>query len=186
MIESRTKIKILSIIIICFFMILISCDADHGIAPKPCEIIEHESETTGFNGRITFVGTWPDTIKRTHIVMFKDPLLTLLDFNIFNLKYVSLEIPFGSVNHNYNSADSSFWPLDGIIEAGEYSYIAVAQQSTLEYSPSREDWFVVGVYYAEGDTTTPGILTIPENINVDGINILCDFDNPPPQPPGGN
>jgi hypothetical protein len=183
MIRSRTKIKILSILIVFFFMLLVSCDSDHGIAPKP---IIDKSETTGFSGRITFVGTWPDSIQRTHIVMFKDPLLTALDFNIINLKYVSLEIPFGAEFYDYNSADSSFWPLDGIIEAGEYAYLSVAQQSTVELTFLRKDWFVTGVYYAEGDTTQPGTLTIPEITMVKNINIICDFDNPPPQPPGGN
>jgi hypothetical protein len=82
--------------------------------------------------------------------------------------------------------DTFLFPYSGIIEPGEYAYLAVAQQSTPEISYLRKDWFVAGVYYAEGDTTMPGILTIPENTNVDSINILCDFDNPPPQPPGGN
>ncbi|RKY95100.1 MAG: hypothetical protein DRQ01_00655 [Ignavibacteriae bacterium] len=173
--------KILSIIFICFFIILVSCDSEHGIAPK-----RYVAETTGFGGNIVFYGVWPDSIKRTHIVMFKDPLLTSLNFNILNLKYLSLEIPFGVGYYNYSSADTFLFPFDGIIEAGEYAYLAVAQQSTEELSFERKDWFVTGVYYANGDTTTPGILTIPANTMVRDINIICDFDNPPPQPPGGN
>ena len=161
--------------------LLISCNSEHGIAPKP-----YVPETTGFSGRITFVGIWPDSIQRTHVVMFKDPLLTPSDFTILNLKFISWEIPFGVGYYNYSSADSSYFPPDGIIEAGEYSYIGVAQQSTVELSLSRKDWFIAGVYYADGDTSQPGKLTIPENTMVRNINIICDFDNPPPQPPGGN
>ena len=157
------------------------CDTEHGIAPKL-----YVAETTGFGGNIVFYGAWPDSIKRTHIVMFKDPLLTSSDFNIFNLKFVSLEIPFGVGYYNYSSADTFLFPFDGIIEAGEYAYLAVAQQTTDEYTPFREDWFVAGVYYAEGDTTQPGTLSIPENTMVRDINIICDFENPPSQPPGGN
>ena len=57
---------------------------------------------------------------------------------------------------------------------------------TYPRSLSRKDWFVTGVYYANEDTTIPGILTIPEDTFVDNINIYCDFDNHPPQPTGGN
>ncbi|MDH3269236.1 MAG: hypothetical protein OEM46_10325, partial [Ignavibacteria bacterium] len=85
----------------------------------------------------------------------------------------------------YSSTDSSIIPLiQEDIPPSVYHYIAVA--SAKEISLSREDWFVTGVYYANGDTTTPGILSIPKDSYVDNINIYCDFDNPPPQPPGGN
>ncbi len=171
------KLLISSILLI----LLLSCNSEHGIAPKP-----YIPETTGFSGRINFVGSWPDSIKRTHVVMFKDPLLAPSDFTILNLRFISWEIPFGVGYYIYSSADSSYFPPDGIIESGEYSYIGVAQQSTVELSLSRKDWIVAGVYYANGDTTQPGKLTIPENTMVRNINIICNFDNPPPQPPGGN
>jgi len=164
-----------------FLVLFLSCNSDHGIAPKP-----FVPETTGFSGRITFVGIWPDSIQRTHIVLFKDPLLAPSDFTILNLRFISWEIPFGVGYYIYSSADSSYFPPDGIIEAGEYSYVAVAQQSTDELSLSRKDWFVAGVYYADGDTSQPGKLIIPEKTMVRNIDIICNFDNPPPQPPGGN
>jgi len=180
-----TKIKYLTLIASSFILILISCESEHGIEPKPYIPPPPPDSTTGFSGRITFIGTWPDSIKRTHIVMFKNPLLKPEDFDIRNLKYVSLEIPFGSEYYDYSSADPSFWPLDGIIDAGDYAYLAVAQQSTDILTFIREDWFVAGVYYVEGDTLHPGKLSIPENTMVKDINIICDYNNPPPQPPGG-
>ena len=182
----KVQIKYFLVFITCLLIVSISCESENGIEPKPYIPPPLPDETTGFSGKITFVGTWPDSIKRTHIVMFKDPLLTVGDFNIFNLKYVSLEIPFGTKYYEYSSADSSFWPLDGNIEAGEYAYLSVAQQSTDLLSYKREDWFVVGVYYTEEDTSKPGTLSIPAKTMVKNINIICDFDNPPPQPPGGN
>jgi hypothetical protein len=60
------------------------------------------------------------------------------------------------------------------------------QQSTEVLSLARKDWFVSGVYYASGDTTTPGVMVIPDSTFVKNININVDFNNPPPQPPGGN
>ena len=103
------------------------------------------------------------------------------DFNPFNLKFVSLEIPYGIRTYNFNSTDSSYISIG----AGIYHYVAVAQQKTTDLSLNRKDWSVAGVYYKNGDTSNPGILEIPENTLVRNINIVCDFNNPPQQPPGG-
>jgi hypothetical protein len=182
MVDSRTKIKIVSIIIACFFMILVSCDADHGIAPKTIADTEF-----GFGGNLIFYGAWPDSIKRIILVVFKDPLLEPSDFVITNIGFLSIELPLGVQTYRYSSLDSALIPLIQYeIPPSVYHYVAVAQQSTEELSLDRKDWFVTGVYYVNGDTTMPGILSIPEDAFVDDINIYCDFDNPPPQPPGGN
>ncbi len=157
--------------------ILIGCDK--GITPEP-------ENVTGFSGKVTFTGTWPDSITRTHIVLFKDPLLSASDFSALNLRYVSLEIPYGISEYNFSSLDTAYIPAAGKLPAGEYSYLAVAMSKSTSLSLNRVDWFVAGLYFAVGDTTAPGKLIIPENTLVKGINILCDFDNPPPQPPGGN
>lgn len=178
----RTRIKILSSIIACFFLILVSCDSENGIAPKP--IVEQEF---GFGGNIVFFGEWPDSITRIILVVFEDPLINPEDFVITNIKYLSFELPLGVQVYQYTSLDSAIIPLIPFeIPPSVYHYVAVVQQSTEELSLSRKDWFVTGVYYANGDTTQPGILTIPEDTFVDNVNIYCDFDNPPPQPPGGN
>jgi len=161
-------------LILYFVLTFLNLYCGEGIAPEP--IIE-----TGFSGTISFVGEWPQGITRTHIVVFKDPLLTAGDFNAFNLKFVSVEIPYGSQVINFNSADTAVVK----ISEGEFSYVAVAQQKTQNVSLNRKDWYVVGVYYAGGDTTKPGQLIIPKNTLVKDINIICDFYNPPPQPPGG-
>lgn len=140
----------------------------------------------GFSGAVIFVGSWPDSVKRTHIVVFRDPLDSESDFNIFNLSFVSQEIPSGAVYYAYTSLDTGFVPVGGLIPTGEYSYTAVAQSFSEEVSFDRKDWVVVGVYYASGDSSKPGKLIIPQGQVIQDINIKCDFDNPPPQPPGGN
>ena len=140
----------------------------------------------GFSGAVIFTGSWPDSVKRTHIVVFRDPLDSVADFNIFNLSFVSQEIPFGAVYYAYTSLDTGFVPVGGLIPVGEYSYVAVAQSFSEEVSFSRKDWVVVGVYYSPDDSSRPGKLIIPKGQVVQDINIKCDFDNPPPQPPGGN
>lgn len=161
--------------------LLISCD--NGIEPKPEQNVE---QISGFKGTITFIGEWPDSIMRTHIVIFKDPLLQPNDFVLTNLRFISNEIPFGSLTYNFSSLDSAVIPPSpGPFEPGEYAYVAVAHQATENLSLARRDWFVSGVYHTNGNTSIPGIMTVPENRMVENINIECDFNNPPPQPPGG-
>jgi len=160
------------------FFLAIACD--HGIEPL-------EAETSGFSGTITFVSEWPDSVKRSFLVVFEDPLLSDTNFTIFNLKFLSTEIPLGSSAHNFSSLDSSYIPPEpGPFPAGTYGYVAVVQQSTENLSLARKDWFVSGVYYANGDTTKPGTMIIPDSSFVRNINVTVDFKNPPPQPPGGN
>jgi hypothetical protein len=171
--------KKIGILLLPIGVILFSCD--HGISPVPLS-----SQQAGFSGKITFIGSWPDSIKRTFVVVFKDPLLAPKDFNIFNIKFISQEIPFGTGVYYYSTKDSSVIPGTLTFEPGEYAYVAVAQQSTDELSLSRRDWFVAGVYYNSGDTSQPGKLVIPEDTFIRNIDIICDFDHPPPQPPGVN
>ncbi len=149
-----------------------------GISPEP-EVTETK---TGFGGTITFKGTWPQGITRTHVVAFKNPLNSIGDFNAFNLGFVSDSIPKNTRSVYYSSTKN---PLIEI-KPGEYSYIGVAQSRTSEISISRKDWVVVGIYYTDGDSLNPGKLTIKDNEFTGDINFICDFDNPPPQPPGGN
>ena len=175
---SRCGVTILILLPIVLLFILISCD--QGIEPKPI------SEPTGFSGEITFIGNWPGGIQRTHIVAFKNPLLSESDFSVFNLKYVSEEIPNGTQVYNYSTLDSSIIPEEGFLNPGEYSYIAVAQSKSVEVSLNRADWFVAGLYYSPNDSTNPGKIIITEGEILENIRILCDFNNPPPQPPGGN
>jgi hypothetical protein len=64
--------------------------------------------------------------------------------------------------------------------------VAVAQSETPVFSANRQDWFVVGVYYISEGAALPGTLVIPEETFVRNVNIHCNFNNLPPQPPGGN
>ena len=164
----------LTVITIIFLLHIYGCNK--GLSPISAE------QKAGFSGTITFIGNWPEGITRTHIVVFQHELKSSTDFNIINLKYVSLEIPYGVKSYSFNSTDSSYIPIG----AGVYEYVAVAQSKTTYLSLNRSDWFVAGVYYGNNDTTKPGVLDIPENTLVRNVNIICNFNDPPPQPPGGN
>ncbi len=151
-----------------------------GITPATAA---EEYQTAGFSGTITFTGTRSPDAKWTLLVVFKDPLTSAASFNIFNVGYISNPIPDTVKSYPFTTAeDSGFIP----ITAGTYSYIAVVQSNKDTLSINRADWKVVGIYYANGDTTQPGKMTIPPNSFVTGINITCDFNKPPVQPPGGN
>ena len=154
------------------------CGCGGGIEPAP---VQPEDQKPGFSGKISFIGDWPDSITRTHLVVFKNAINSAGDFNAFNIAYVSLEIPYGVTEFNYSSIDSSY--LD--IFPGEYKYVSVAQSKTPQLLLDRKAWTVAGLYYSNSDTTKPGVLVINQTGVTTGINIICDFNNPPPQPPGG-
>lgn len=164
----------LRIFILLLSLNFISCDK--GLSPEP------EAETAGFGGTITFSGVWNPLVKQTNIVVFKNPLLSVSDFNIFNLKFVSESIPHGVQTYEYTTLSEN--SLLSTIEAGLISYIAVAQSEKDTLSLSREDWKIVGLYSIDNESLSPSTLQIPTATFVDNINILCDFNNPPPQPPG--
>jgi len=166
-----------------FLLVLLTAACnDHGIEPKPVL-----KSPPGFSGTIRFISEWPDSVKRSFLVVFKNPLKSDSDFTILNLKFLSKEIPLGVQLHEFSSLDSTYIPATpGPFSSGSYSYVAVVQQSTENLSLARKDWFVSGVYYANNDTTTPGVMIIPDSTFVKNININVDFNNPPPQPPGGN
>lgn len=170
-------IKLLYIVLIIIFTF--SCEK--GISPLP-----EKPEISGFEGTIVFTSAWPDSIRRTYLVIFKNPLLQASDFVIFNLKYLSNEIPFGTQVHKFSSLDTAIIPVSpGPFEVGEYHYVAVAHQTTEELSLARKDWFVSGIYYTNNDTTKPGVLRIEENKITRNVNIKVDFNKLPTQPPGG-
>lgn len=156
-------------------LFLISCD--EGLSPELAD------EKSGFGGTISFVGNWNPDITLTHLVVFNDPLLSIADFNVFNLSFVSDTISNGSQSYKYTTYDEN--ALINTIGAGTYSYIAVAQCLKDTITLNREDWIVAGIYYQDENDTIPGSLTLREGEYLENINISCDFNNLPPQPPGG-
>ena len=173
------KIKIIArkyFIIFFFPLVFISCDK--GLEPSaPVLTVE------GFKGTVNFVSAWPDSAIFTVLAVFQNPLLSAADFNVTNIKFVSNPIVNKPTTFSYNSLTDFLPLLPENIKAGEYSYVAVIQSASATLSLERRNWYIVGVYYAAGDTTKPGKLVIPSNTVVDNINIRVDFNNLPPQPP---
>ena len=118
--------------------------------------LELEEGKTGFGGTITFNGEWNPKVKQTNVVVFQKPLLSVADFNIFNLKFVSESIPYGIQTYKYTTNNEN--SILSTIDAGLISYIAVAQSEKDTLSLSREDWKIVGLYFIDNDTSNPGSL----------------------------
>lgn len=157
--------------------LIIFFGCDKGIVPAS---IQEEQQKAGFSGTISFEGTWPDSVNWTLLVVFKNPLTSPSSFNVLNVGYISHPIAYGIKDINFSTVeDTGYVP----ISAGTYSYVAVAQSYKTILSLNRSDWHIVGIYYSNNDTTAPGKLIIPDNTIVNNINIRCDFNNPPSQPP---
>jgi len=155
----------------------ISCDK--GISPYP----ENDNAgLTGFEGKVTFSGAWPDGIQQTYIVAFKETLKSDADFFPPNLSYIIGPISYNTTEYSYNSIDNNY-SATFTLSPGSYNYVVVVQTKKTGLTLDRKDWTVAGIYYANGDTTKPGTLVIQNGKFTSNININCDFNNPPPQPP---
>jgi len=166
------------LMVVCFSVYFIT-GCDKGIEPEPGN--SPQSEIIGFSGKVTFSGNWPAGITRTHIVVFKNDILTVDDFSFQNLAFVVDSIPYRSQEFIYNSVMNNFFSFT--LAEGTYKYIVVAQSKTPSISFNRADWTIVGVYYNNGNTSKPGMMTLQKGNPTIGIDINVDFNNPPPQPP---
>ncbi|MCX6169796.1 MAG: hypothetical protein NTX65_10675 [Ignavibacteriales bacterium] len=164
-----------AIVTLALFSFIAGCDK--GIEPEPLK-----SGVTGFSGKVTFVGNWPADIKRTHVVLFKNVINTSADFFPPNLAFVIDSIPYRSTSFTYNSVDNNFIPLF-TLAPGDYNYLVVAQSKTAVLSLDRKDWLIVGIYNIGNDPNKPRTLTILDREITSGVDIIVDFNNPPPQPP---
>lgn len=167
------KNRVLFIASLIMIIVLISCDK--GIEPYPEENI---ASVSGFEGQVTFIGDWPQGITRTYIVVFSEPS----KFDVTTLFYLIGPIPYGTREYNYNSIENNSG-LIANLEVRDYPYVIVAQSKTEDLSLARIDWTVAGIYFNEGDNVNPGILKIEKGKITPGVNIICDFNNPPEQPP---
>jgi hypothetical protein len=150
-----------------FLSLIPNYGCDQGLAP----IVKHR----GISGTVYFMNWLPiDSLRDLRVVAFKDaPSGNIVsDISSGRAEYTSQLQPFFIDSISYRLQFAT-------LPAGKISYIAVAQQ----YGPnSMKDWRVVGVFYADNDTTKPGTVNIPQDSFVDGVNIFVNFHNIPPQP----
>ncbi len=157
-----------------FLITLVFISCDKGIEPV--------EGLSAFSGKITFEGTWPAGIKRTHLVVFKEQIKSVGDFSASNLSFVLDSIPYGTKEFAFNSAEMQFSPIFPITP-GSHQYIVVAQSKTPALTLIRADWTVVGVYSEDNNQFKPKTMIINTGKTTTNVNIAVDFNNPPPQPP---
>ncbi|MBN1398487.1 MAG: hypothetical protein JXA06_10690 [Bacteroidetes bacterium] len=165
--------RFLVFIILC--VVFIACDA--GLAPpSPVEL--------GFGGTVYFApGSWPaDSLislwifasqvypldsSKVYAGLFGNPV------TIFLYPSITSSLPF-----YVDSLEYSF-PL----RPGIYKYIGVIQQKDSDLQGLGIRVFkVVGFYQDPADPSLPGFVEANDSVQVKGININVDFNNPPPQP----
>jgi len=157
-------------------LIIFISGCDKGIEPIEEQGYGH------FSGTVTFSGHWPEGIKRTHVVVFKNIIQRSEDFFPPNISFVVDSIPYGSSSFDFNSIEDNYISIFQL-GSGIYNYVVVAQSKTPDISLERKDWFVVGIYCINDDQTRPAKLQIRKDEITPNINIHVDFNNPPPQPP---
>lgn len=156
-------------IFLIFFLLLSLSSCDHGL--KPPETGTQIYEEPGFGGTVYFKGTWPDTVYDLRVVAFRN----YPPSNIIN------EVLEGKAKFSQQSlprrVDSTKYEV--LADTGKWEYIVVA----LQYGSNIfSDWKAIGVYDTTEYDTIPTPIYIPYGKFIRGINITCDFDNPPPQP----
>ena len=148
-----------------FILSLFILSCDHGLKPSGEKI-----QKPGFGGTIYFKGSWPDTVYEVRVVAFR----------IYPPEDIANEILQGRAKFtdelplNVPSTDYKLFT-----EPGEWQYVITAMRYGEDIL---KDWMVIGVYDETPEDTIPTPVFVPENKFVRGIDMVCDFENPPPQP----
>src|ERR1051326_3742840 len=159
--------------IISCLCLLLNPGCDQGLAPGTAG--NTVPRPHGISGVIYFKN-WPpqDSVVDLRLVSFKDRPSTNIVSDVLNgkAKFTGTLNPYGADSISYELI------LDPLVP-GPFAYPAVAQQ----YGPSLySDWRAVGLYHAANASTLPGVINVPADSIVRGINITVDFRNPPPAP----
>ncbi len=150
-------------------VMFLSCYEGHGLSAP--------GNIPGIQGRVTFVGEWPDSTKTVNIIALKtyprgitnlDSLKDFL-FNAFLSGELWLEDPIP------RHVDYYYYKMD--LDPGEYEFVLVAWFPNL---PGM-DWIYgvkeLGAYYKDYDQELPSSVSVFPNIMTDGIDIIADFTN---------
>ena len=150
---------------------LVPCGCDQGLAPEPAAPSTH---VYGIRGVITFKN-WPpaDSVRDLRLAVLQNyPVENLVNEVLLGRARFTDRLPYGLDSIAYTLTLTPLPP-------GRFPLVGVAQQ----YGPNQlSDWRVVGVFFANGDTTRPGAIDVPPDSIVSGIDVHVDFQHLPPQP----
>ena len=159
----------ISIIVTLYALVYVGCD--QGLAPEPAAPSVH---AYGIRGVITFKN-WPpaDSVRDLRLAVLQNyPVQDFVNEVLQGRARFTGQLPYGLDSVAYTLTLAPLPP-------GRFPLVGVAQQ----YGPNlQNDWRVVGIYFANGDTTRPGAVEVPPDSIVSGIDVHVDFQHLPPQP----
>lgn len=149
--------------LIVIVLLVISCYRGHGLSAP--------GNISGIEGRITFIGEWPDSTKAVWVVVLKNyPSGITEEAELFQFvldNFVdSTAVPLFVDQHDYKMT----------LDPGLYGWILVA------WFPDIEFWFLgvkeLGAYYINpGVQVVPTPVKIDDGVMIEGIDIVADFAN---------
>ncbi len=145
------------------FLLLASCYHGHGLSPP--------GNISGIEGKVVFIGEWPDNTKEVWVVVLKEYPKDITDeaelFQFVLNNFVdSTAIPLSVDQHDYQI----------ILDPGVYGWILVA------WFPNIDIWFLgvkeLGAYYINPEfQTIPTPIEVEEGVLIGGIDIVANFAN---------
>ena len=140
--------------------LVLACYQGHGLSPP--------GNVSGIQGRVTFIGAWPDSTQEVRVAVMKSypegivDAGELMQFVIENLASMSDPIPLGVESFDYE--------LELIPD--EYAWVLVVwlPENILELKE-------LGAYYFNPEDLLPAPVNIPEGVMLQGIDIVADFAN---------
>jgi hypothetical protein len=151
---------------------IIFASCDQGLSPQAPG---QQTPPYGISGTIHF-RNWPpaDSIVDLRVVSFKNYPAG----DIFN-EVLQGRAGYTSTLQPYGADSVSYTLILSPIPTGPFAYTVVAQRYGQNINT---DWRAVGEFHAAGDTLHPGVIVVPADSIVPGINIDVDFNHPPPPP----
>ncbi len=153
-----------------FLALIIACDG--GLAPP--------DRQPGISGEIRYTGVWPPADSLHGLWLFASTAYPLDSAGIITgvlidrtiLVYPSLSEPLA-----YNVSSTTF---EFFLPPGTYRYVGVIHQFRAELAV--ENFQVVGFIPVDGAPETPREFVIGPSDHPEGLVLMVDFHNRPPQP----
>ena len=152
--------------------VLLSCDK--GLSP-----VTVQPPGTGIGGTIHYVSSWPPRDSIYELWVAAIPKLPEdSSENSFVQDYFNGTIKLSDTLSRFDDSGSvRAFKIVGM-SPQTYDYVGVIQQ----YGPSYTDLRVIGIYGYSTTHPFPSPVTVTEGASTDGLEIVVDFKNIPPQP----